>query len=259
MKSLFRKAAAFASALGFALVTGAASATPIVIDQWYEFGFFGGGGDPLASGAGTTPGLLSIQVGAPAWTFTCASACTLVVTDGFLAVDQFELFDSGSSLGSTSAPTGGSGHSCSNNEVACLADPLMSHGSFLLAAGDHTITGTHLIGAPGAGVLYRDGARVGARAGVARPDRRRAADGRRYPASRLIGHVLKRTAARGRPFCFHAVQRAGRYGGAAFASHAVMNSRQCGASIATIFSRASETSCAYSPADNSPRSRRKRR
>ena len=151
MKSMFRRAAAFVSAVGFALIAGTASASPIVIDQWYTFGFDGAGGEPLISGSGGfTLGILSLAAPDPAWTFSCASACTLVVTDGFLAVDQFELFDAGSSLGSTSAPTGGGGHSCSNDELACLADPLMSHGSFLLAAGDHTITGTHLIGVPGA-------------------------------------------------------------------------------------------------------------
>jgi len=150
MKGIFGKAATFVSALGFALITGTASASPIVIDQWYTFGFSGSGGDPLISGSGFILGIRSLAAPDPAWTFTCSSTCTLVVTDGFLAVDQFELFDSGSSLGSTSAPTGGSGHSCSNDEVACLADPLMSHGTFLLAAGDHTITGTHLIGVPGA-------------------------------------------------------------------------------------------------------------
>jgi len=149
MNNLFRTAAAFASAVGFALVTGVASATPIAIDQWYEFGFLGGGGDPLLSGAGTTPGLLSIQVGDPAWTFTCASACTLTVTDGFIDVDRFEFFDFGTSLGDTSAPSG-TGFSCGNDELGCLAAPQMSHGSFILAAGDHSITGTHLIGIPGA-------------------------------------------------------------------------------------------------------------
>ena len=45
----------------------------------------------------------------------------------------------------------------------------------------------------------------------------------------------------------------------AFASQAAMNSRQCGAPVAAIFSRANETSVAYSPAVSSPRSSWKRR
>ena len=151
MKSLFRKAAAFASAMGFALMTGAASASPIVIDQWYTFGFAASSGDPLISGSGFILGIRSVAAPDPAWTFTCATTCTLTVTDGFQAIDQFELFDAGSSLGNTSAPSGDPAHNCSNDELACLADPQMSHGAFVLAAGDHSITGTHLIGAPGAG------------------------------------------------------------------------------------------------------------
>jgi hypothetical protein len=150
MNAIFRKAAQVAAALCFGLVAGAASATPISVGQWYEFGFTGSPPDPLITGAGTTPGLLSIQVGDPAWTFVCPGACTLTVTDGFIAVDQFEFFDFGVSLGNTSAPSGDPAHSCSNDELACLADPQMSHGAFILAAGAHSITGTHLIGIPGA-------------------------------------------------------------------------------------------------------------
>ena len=150
MTNLIRKAAAFASAMGFALMAGSVSASPIAINQWYTFGFDGTGGDPLISGAGVILGMRSVAAPTPAWTFTCATTCTLTVTDGFLAVDQFELFDSGSSLGSTSAPSGDPAHTCGNDELACLADPQMSHGAFVLAAGDHTITGIHLIGRPGA-------------------------------------------------------------------------------------------------------------
>jgi hypothetical protein len=153
MKGMIRKAAAFASAIGFALVTGGAAASPIVIDQWYTFGFSGGGGDPLISGSSFILGIRSVAAPDPAWTFTCATACTLVVTDGFLAIDKFELFDFGISLGSTSDPSGDRAHSCDNDELACLADPQMSHGAFLLAAGDHSITGTHLLGSPGAAFL----------------------------------------------------------------------------------------------------------
>jgi hypothetical protein len=145
-----RKALQFTAALCLGLIALAASATPIAVGQWYEFGFTGTGGDPLITGAGTVPGLLSIQVGDPPWTFTCAAACELTVTDGFQAVDQFEFFDFGVSLGSTSAPSGDPAHNCGNDELGCLADPQMSHGAFLLAAGGHSITGTHLIGVPGA-------------------------------------------------------------------------------------------------------------
>ena len=145
-----RKALQLTAAMCFGLIAATAYAVPIAVGQWYEFGFLGTGGDPLLTGAGTVPGVLSIQVGDPPWTFTCATTCELTVTDGFQAIDQFELFDFGTSLGDTSAPSGDPAHTCGNDELACLADPQMSHGEFLLAAGDHSITGTHLIGRPGA-------------------------------------------------------------------------------------------------------------
>ena len=133
------------------MVTGAASATPIVLSQWYEFGF-GDPGSALSSGAGTVPGILSIQVGDPAWTFVCpASGCEITITDAFLALDEFELFDNLVSIGTTSPTAGDGGISCGNDELACLANPSFSHGVFLLAAGAHSITGTHTVGIPGAG------------------------------------------------------------------------------------------------------------
>ena len=76
---------------------------------------------------------------APPWTFTApAGGATLTVTDAFLRGDQFEVFDSGSSIGVTSTPatTG----SCGDNPDPCLADPQVSHGVFALGAGPHQIT-----------------------------------------------------------------------------------------------------------------------
>jgi len=137
--------------VGFALVAGTASASPIVVDQWYTFGFSGSGGDPLISGSGFILGVRSLAAPDPAWEFDCpASKCHIVVTDGFLPVDQFEFFDFGVSIGITSVPSGDSGHTCSNDELVCLADPQMSHGFFVVGTGAHSITGTHLVGIPGA-------------------------------------------------------------------------------------------------------------
>ncbi len=115
--------------------------------------------------------------------------------------------------------------------------------------------------------------RILRRGAIARPARRRRQHGirTRLPqcvcdgARALVEHALVRGAGRqvraGR--VRQGVTRirtpaiAARY--PAFASHAATNSRQCGASIPAIFSRASETSFAYSPAVSSPRSRRNRR
>jgi hypothetical protein len=138
---------------GLLLVAGAASANPIDFDQWYTFGFQNVG-DPLISGSGFVLGDRSVAAPDPAWTFTCpASHCKIRVTDGFLAVDQFELFDFGVSLGLTSVPSGDSSHSCGTDELGCLADDQMSHGFFTVGAGDHSITGLHQAGIPGAGFL----------------------------------------------------------------------------------------------------------
>ncbi len=153
MTSLFRAMKLFFAALGIALFTGVASADPIDFDQWYTFGFFDVG-TPLVAGAGFILGQRSLAIGDPPWTFDCpASHCKLAVTDGFLAVDQFELFDFGVSLGLTSAPSGDAQHSCGNDEHACITDPQMSHGVFFLAQGPHSITGLHVLGIPGAGFL----------------------------------------------------------------------------------------------------------
>jgi hypothetical protein len=155
MKSIAGKFTGLAAALGFALMTGSASATPISIGQWYTFGFSGSGGDPLISGSGGfTLGDRSIAIGDPAWTFDCPTDhCKIVVTDGFLAVDRFEIFDLGLSLGLTSAPSGDATHSCGTDELGCLADPQMSHRIFIVGTGSHEITGTHVSGIPGAGFL----------------------------------------------------------------------------------------------------------
>lgn len=149
MNTVIRRAAQFAAAVGFAMVTGAANATPIVLNQWYEFGF-GAPVGALLTGAGTVPGILSIQVGDPAWTFDCPGPCEIKITDAFLALDEFELFDNLVSIGTTSPTAGDAAISCGNDELACLANPNFSHGVFLLAAGAHSITGTHTVGIPGA-------------------------------------------------------------------------------------------------------------
>ena len=156
MKSLPGRIVGLLSALGFALVTGTASALPIVLDQWYTFGFFGTAPppDPLVSGTGFVLGDRSIAAPDPAWTFNCPIyKCHLIVTDGFLAIDQFQLFDFGVSIGLTSAPSGDANHSCGTDELGCLADAQMSHGVFIVGFGAHSITGFHVVGIPGAGFM----------------------------------------------------------------------------------------------------------
>jgi hypothetical protein len=61
------------------------------------------------------------------------------ITDGFLAGDSFDLLDFGTLVGSTPSVLP-NGHSCGLDPRICVVDPEMSHGSFLLPAGSHSIT-----------------------------------------------------------------------------------------------------------------------
>ncbi len=139
MKGIARKAATFVAALGFAMFTAGASATAIDLDTWIDFNWSGVVGDPLLAGS----------FGAPPWTFDCpADHCKVVVTDGFLPIDQFQFFDFGTSIGTTSVPSGDKTHTCGANPDLCLADPQMSHGIFIVGAGAHSLTGILLKGDP---------------------------------------------------------------------------------------------------------------
>jgi hypothetical protein len=137
MKNIVRKAASFAAALGFATFTAGANATVIPLDTWIDFNFSGVIGSPLTGGS----------FGAPPWTFDCpADHCKIIVTDGFLPIDQFQFFDFGVAIGTTSVPSGDAGHTCGADPVACLADPQMSHGIFVVGAGAHSLTGILTMG-----------------------------------------------------------------------------------------------------------------
>ncbi len=139
MKGIARKVAAFAAALGFATFTATANASPISLDQWIDFNFSGVVGDPLLGGS----------AGSPAWTFDCPFVyCKVVVTDGFLPIDQFQFFDFGVAIGTTSVPSGDVSHTCGADPVACLNDPQMSHGHFYIGTGSHSLTGILTMGNP---------------------------------------------------------------------------------------------------------------
>src|SRR5438046_253729 len=115
MKSIRGLLAALVAACAF-LSAGGASATAIPLNQWEEFQF-GVAGSALAACTSCTPGDISVFAPAPPWTFTCATSCTLVVTDGFQSIDQFQFFDNLVSLGLTSAPTPGS--DCGGAVLTC--------------------------------------------------------------------------------------------------------------------------------------------
>jgi hypothetical protein len=74
-----------------------------------------------------------------AFTFTAPTNVVLNVTDISFTGDQFEIFDFDNSLGLTSTPSDPGFGTTSDPNVA-FTSPLYSHGSFLLGAGDHSIT-----------------------------------------------------------------------------------------------------------------------
>jgi hypothetical protein len=119
---------------------------------WGEFSFPGAVG-PAASCTTCTPssGGNSFFLGGPPWTLSTLSPVNLLVTDAFISVDRFEIFDSNVSLGTTSSPTNGG--NCGSDPVICFGDPLYSHGVFGLAAGDHSITISQIEGISGAAFL----------------------------------------------------------------------------------------------------------
>jgi len=134
--------AASAVCLGLTGFSTESRADAIVTGQWYQFSF-DGTGSALTSCAGLcSNGLLSIDAPTSPWTINLPKAMLLVVTDGFQQGDEFEFFDFGTSIGSTSQNANNNTHSCDNDELACFADLFMSHGEFLLLAGQHSLTGT---------------------------------------------------------------------------------------------------------------------
>lgn len=141
------------AAAGF-LSVAQAQAAPILVNQWYTFGF-GGVGSALISGNGFAIGTNPVSLPAPVtpWTFTLgAGGGTLVVTDGFDSGDQFRFFNSGVAIGDTSVPV--SGFDCGNNITACLASANFSEGNFALAAGNYSLTGQALASPFGAGAGF---------------------------------------------------------------------------------------------------------
>lgn len=144
-----RKLAIAISAVATLATTTPAAAADILLDEWYTFGFAGGVGTSLISGAGYPLGINPTSVAAPGspWTFTLAAPGELVILDGYLVGDQFSIANFGTTIGTTSTPN--AAPSCGNNITACLANAGISKGTFALAAGSHSITGTVIANAPG--------------------------------------------------------------------------------------------------------------
>ncbi len=143
--------AAIAAGTASLFAAHGAQATAITVGSWYEFMHLGVG-SALVSGTLATPLNTPDTLPAPdpAWTFTIgATGGELFVTDAFQSGDQFALFNFGSSLGLTSAPTLGT--SCAAVLNCALADSNFSKASFALAPGNYSITGIAVLAPSGGG------------------------------------------------------------------------------------------------------------
>ncbi len=159
--SLFRNSRAWFLALSSALIFATPSRADSILplNTWVEFGFVLGGpttgcfpDDPNGNFCISSSGTVTGNLGEPAWTFTALTNATLTVTDAFTAGDRFELFDFGVSLGLTSAPSGSG--DCGDDPVPCLAAAGISQGTFLLSAGNHSLTLTPVLSPDGGGSGY---------------------------------------------------------------------------------------------------------
>jgi hypothetical protein len=137
-----------------------ALADPIPFDLWEQFGFDSVGtpatgcdpndpGGPFCIGSFGTP---TDFAPAPPWTFSAPGGALLQVTDAFEAGDRFEIFDFGSSLGLTSAPSGSD--DCGSDPVVCLATAGVSQGVFSLGTGNHSISITPVSAPSGSGTGF---------------------------------------------------------------------------------------------------------
>lgn len=120
-------------------------AGPINQNTWYQFASAGAGiaatgcdpADPLGPFCLSSSGTPTEFADAPPWTFTVLETSFFTVTDVFGAGDVFEVFDFGTSLGVTSLPGQGN---CFDDPVPCLANPTISHRTFVVGAGNHQIS-----------------------------------------------------------------------------------------------------------------------
>ena len=136
------------SSLLFLLLT--ASVSPSYADllpsAWYEFGF-DPDHSPIASGcqpddpAGLPcrPGIGTVNLATPPWTFASPTAVVFTITDGLLSGDSFDVLDFGVLVGSTPSVFL-LGHSCGLDPRICVVDSDISHAAFLLPEGSHSIT-----------------------------------------------------------------------------------------------------------------------
>jgi hypothetical protein len=120
----------------------------ISADTWYCAWWDEGEPAPwgaCGSGSGfvAPAGTFIERAGDAPFTISLTAPAYLIVVDAYLTGDQFEVFNFGTSIGFTSAPSDpneADGCAGGNDPVTCLLDSRYSSGYFLLGAGDHEIT-----------------------------------------------------------------------------------------------------------------------
>jgi hypothetical protein len=147
--------------MGALLANGrTASADPINLETWYQFTFIGAGipaagcfpTDPNGDVCLTGPGTTVQPAPAPEWTFVAPTGgAVLTVTDLFFAGDAFLISDFGIPLFITPPPSVNPPFSCGADPVVCLASARISHASFLLGAGAHSLSITPYLSDPNGG------------------------------------------------------------------------------------------------------------
>ncbi len=135
--------AAVSVGLGLTGAAVSAHAGPLALDQWYTFGF-GATGSALSSGTGFVIGQRSIAIDDSPWTFDCRAGtgghCKLIITDGFLSGDEFQIFNFGIPIFSTPV-VADIGADCGNDEEACLASSDHSQRTYILNPGAYSFSG----------------------------------------------------------------------------------------------------------------------
>jgi len=120
---------------------------------WYNVYFSGTDGS-----AQTGSSFFNYYVAAsnPPWTVTTTAPEVLRIVDGGHQGDMFAVYDNGVLLGTTTASPVDMNHTCANdstgpgtNPAACWNDPLMSHGTFAIAPGNHSFIITWVQRVPG--------------------------------------------------------------------------------------------------------------
>lgn len=139
------------------LSASAALADPVNAGQWYEFRFDGPGSFATTCvGFGCVPSSGGNSVFAPdaPWTHASLVPITFTVTDAFLRINSFTVFNFAAVVGSTPAPTNVG--SCGSDPAVCVVDPLTSHASFALPAGAYSFTIRNDAGTAGAAYFRID-------------------------------------------------------------------------------------------------------